>query len=510
MKQEHRVALREMILMGGVVLSLHLVFFVLQNFFNRAFLADSLQYLTIADNLLEHGTFYGWNLNEPIDMQGYSQRPPGYPFFLLPFRLFSDSVFPVLFLQILVSTGTFLGVLKLWRELELKISPLWGLVPALVFFPAQLIYSNMIMSEILFQAFVFWAFYFLVKFLREPRGKYLLFYNLLICAGLLTKPVLYLWWIPNLVILGWLAYKHKKFQWILFGVLPIVAITSWCGINYTRTGYYHFSSITSINLLNYNASRTLVAVYGAEKEDSIILGVMTQAKTIKDFQEREEYMKGEATRLIMEHKGAYAKQHAKGMVNFFLDPGRFDLYHFFGLEEGEFHGLLFYFSRDGYAGIFQFIKEQPPLPATSLILIMVWNGLLLLGLLNFLFLKRVPWEIRLLVLLMVGYICAATGPLGASRFKIPIYPLLVLTIPFLWEQAGTLVRRVRGSGPPPVISTFARVSETEQYFSKDRFMAFSALTGSMFPVRWNITCIFFQTLALATSSRSPSTSMRKA
>lgn len=430
----------------AIVLGIHVVFFVLQCILNHPFTSDSHQYLAIADNLWNHGTFYGWDLNEPIDMQGYSQRPPGYPFFLLPFRMLTSSIFPILVLQILVSTATFWGLFKIWQELDLKVHPLWGVIPALIFFPAQLIYANMVMSEILFQAFVFWAFYFMIRFFREPLPKYLLFYNLLLCAGLLTKPVLYLFWIPNLVILGWLAYKHKKFQLILLGILPIIAITAWCGLNYARTGYYHFSSITSINLLNYNASRTLLAVYGEEKEDSIIVGIMEHSKTIADFKERETYMKGEATRLIMEHKGAYAKQHLKGMVNFFVDPGRFDLYTFFGLQEEGFQGLLYYFSKDGYPGIFQFFKEQPAAPALSLILIMVWNLVLLLALLNFLFLRKVPWEIRVLALLLIGYICAATGPLGASRFKIPIYPLLVLTIPFLWERIQQLFRRFKPGG----------------------------------------------------------------
>ena len=440
---------RKLLLFGAVVFLLHLVFFVLQCIFQRSFLADSVQYLNLADNLLEHGTFYSWDLNEPIDMQGYSQRPPGYPLFWLPFRLFSDSVFPGLLVQCLVSTVTFLGLYRLWEDLGLRIAPLWGALPALVFFPAQLIYANMVMSEILFQACIFWAFFFLVRFIREPQGKYLLIYNLLLCAGLLTKPVLYLWWIPNVVIIGWFAFRQKQFKWLTFAAIPVVAIVLWCGGNYLGTGYYHFSSITSINLLNYNAYHALLEVYGPEEADSVIFAVKDEAALIKDFAEREKYVEKAATDLVMEHKVAYAKFHLKGMVNFFLDPGRFDLYQFFGWQEEGFQGLLYYFSKDGYVGIFNFLREQPMVPAFSLVSVMIWNLLLLLALLNFMFLKKVPWEIRLLTLLMIGYICAATGPLGASRFKLPIYPLMVLTVPFLWERVGDLWRKFRKLPPGP-------------------------------------------------------------
>ena len=418
----------------GVVLGLYLLVFGLQLGFKRPYLTDSQQYIQLADNLLDHGVFYGWDLDAPIDPEGYTQRPPLYPLLILLFRVFTDSPYPLLFAQALWGVFNCWGLYRFWEGLPLRVSPLWSMIPALLLFPSQLIYSQLVMSELLFQSCIIWSFLFFVRFMRDPQPRYLLFYNLLLCAGLLTKPVLYLFWLPNVGVMGWLAFRHKNWRFWAMGGLPIATILLYCGLNYARTGYYHFSSITAINLLHYNAYHTLLDAEGAAAADSTIAAVRTTAFQIDDFGERETFMKSAATRLLLTHKGTYLKLHLKGMLNFFMDPGRFDLYHFFGLQKTDFKGLLYYFSRDGYRGVFRFLQDQPTVPAFTLVLVMAWNALLLVSLFNFIFIRQISWEIRVLGLFLVFYVCAVTGPLGASRFKVPVYPLLVLTVPFLWDR----------------------------------------------------------------------------
>ncbi|MEL7534532.1 MAG: hypothetical protein AAFN10_24715, partial [Bacteroidota bacterium] len=147
---------------------------------------------------------------------------------------------------------------------------------------------------------------------------------------------------------------------------------------------------------------------------------------IADYGESQRYLQAACFEVINQHKGDYIFFHLKGMFNFFIDPGRFDLYHFFGWETVGGEGLQIAFSRGGYGGVLNYLADQPLGRLIFLLLIALANAFKLLCLLIFPFLKKIPLWDRILIVGMILYIAGLTGVSGASRFAVPLFPLLLV------------------------------------------------------------------------------------
>lgn len=103
-----------------------------------------------------------------------------------------------------------------------------------------------------------------------------------------------------------------------------------------------------------------------------------------------------------------------------LDPGRFDISQFFGLSHAK--NLLYETNKDH---AFQRVIATVLNPlGIILVLLFLWNLYKLLLILKFLFIKAFIWETKILLLCLPLYIVALTGPIGASRFYMPVYPII--------------------------------------------------------------------------------------
>ena len=76
---------------------------------------------------------------------------------------------------------------------------------ALAFLPTSLVYTNMIMSELVLETCLFWAFFLLILYLKWPHQRWILFYNLLLALAVLTKPVFVYFWLPNMLFMAYLV-----------------------------------------------------------------------------------------------------------------------------------------------------------------------------------------------------------------------------------------------------------------------------------------------------------------
>ncbi|WP_299520932.1 hypothetical protein [Winogradskyella sp.] len=123
---------------------------------------------------------------------------------------------------------------------------------------------------------------------------------------------------------------------------------------------------------------------------------------------------------------SYLVFHAKGAVRIFIDPGRFDMVNFFKLNSDVKNevGLLKQINEGGLKSAIDYLKTQP------LLIIICFNLVLLFNLIKFLgflwFLIRKLKQSKLIIWIIFGfilYIAGLTGPLGASRFIIPVLPL---------------------------------------------------------------------------------------
>lgn len=417
-------------------------FFSLQK--GNIYLKDSFEYLKIARWFEEGMT--GKELTgsgEVMDIPAISKRPPGYPFliFILKKIWYNDLI--VSLFQSLLGLLNFILLYRLLKSFLPGRKVHRWLIAGAIGFPAQLIYSQMVMSELLFQTSLFLGFYNLLIFLEKGNERKLLLYNFYVAAGVLIKPVMVYFWIPNLLFMSYLLFRGRLRWGFLYALIPLVTVLGMSLYNFQKTGYFHYSSMKAINLLKYNAKFTLYKAYSPRKGQKRIREIREKAKLKESFKAKTEYIKTEGFKIIAQHPLTYAKIHLKGVVHFLIDPGRFDFVNYFGLttnEEGK--GMLYYFGRYGYMGILKFLKDSPWWQLVYMGVVFTWNMLVMISLLLFLVDRDVSVYWKLSLLLLVGYVALVTGPVGASRYRVAVYPLLLFTLPFFEERLRKWGKRV--------------------------------------------------------------------
>lgn len=418
-----------------VLLLWHGLFFTLAVQYGNLYLGDSDDYLHVADNMVQHGIYYAGDINRPWNADDVSRRPPGYPLLIAAAHTLDGDTL-LLLVQALISISTLCGVsLLLQGRFGFRPAVNRWLSVAVILFPAQVFYANFVMAELLFQALLFWCVYAVIEFYFDRRPRNLLVASVLLSAAILTKPVVFLLWIPALLFALYYAWRLRRWSLVAAGVLPFLAVAGWSTLNYTWTGYLHFSSMKKINLLNYNAHALLSRVYGGEYADSVVDAVHAQAERIPDYAERSEYMEREAMAHIKAHPGRYALLHVQGAVNLLLDPGRYDVFNFFGLANRRSDSLLLAFSgKDGYGRLWQKLTSTiPPVLLLWLVVVLAGNVVLVVSLVYFVVRGKCPAGVRIMLLFVVLYVVGITGHVGAARYKTAIFPLLLFTIPFFVE-----------------------------------------------------------------------------
>ncbi|RSK47296.1 hypothetical protein [Hymenobacter rigui] len=413
---------------AGLVL-LHLLALGWQLRSGTCLFPDSDRYVQAARNLREAGVLYALPLWAPLEWQEYSIRPPGYPvFLLLTGGMGPGFPWPTLLLQNLLSLLN-LGLALRW--LVRLAGPLrsgqWALILLLAAAGAgQFVYANVLMSEILLQTAVVVLWLSLDRFWRAGRKTGPLVGAAVATAvALLIKPVFYpfagLLLLAG-VILGW---RQRRPLWVALLAMPMLVALLWMARNEARTGYFHYSSIAEINLLRYNVRGVLQAAEGPQKAEQFVRATLAAANQQPGFEDRQHYIQQQSIEALLAHPGTYLVQQPRGMLTFFLDPGRFDLVHFLQLPQTASSGLLQLLNQRSYGAAVQYLGQLPLGLIVSLGLLLLANVVRLLLLVRFGGSAGYPWPARLLVLVLPLYVAVVTGPLGAARFTVPVLPLLL-------------------------------------------------------------------------------------
>lgn len=407
---------------------MHVLFLAWQLHYQHPQFPDSDRYLEAARNLREAGVLYARPLAQvPLQPQEYSIRPPGYPVVLALVGAPGQWV-PVmlLVLQNLLSFMN-LSLMLRWvaRHRVLGSRAQWGTVLLLAMAgPAQFIYANVVMSELLLQTAVVVVALCLLGFSRTSRLPYGAGAAVAASAALLIKPVFYPFALVFLLLSCWSAWQQRR-PWLLaLGMVPLLVVGAWQLRNQERTGYFHFSSITEINLLRYNVRAVLQKTEGPEAAEQFLDATIAAAEQRPSFAEQQRYIQRQSQAALQRHAVAYALLHLQGIGNFFLDPGRFDIVYFFGLAQPK-AGLLSQFSQRGYSGVGHYLRQLPLGLLAVLLAVAAANLVRLLLALRFSLNRAYPARERLVLLGLVLYVAVLTGPLGASRFVVPVLPLLL-------------------------------------------------------------------------------------
>jgi hypothetical protein len=403
---------------------------------------DTDRYVQAAYNLAHYGQLYARPLPAgplaPAQVQELTIRPPGYPLLVLALGAASGQVAWLLLLQNALSYWVLAAVLRGWAAARARPPGVgaWTLALLLTLsFPAQLIYANAVMSEVPLQALLWLGAGLAVRAATTGCASWLAGAGAVLVAAFVLKPVLYPF--VGVFALGaaGLAWRYRRAALLALGLLPALAAATYVGWNAQRTGYAQFSSISTINLLHYNAAGVLRQAEGATAENAWTAAVLRRAAAAPTFAARQQQLQAAAWAVLRRYPLRYAGQHLLGMVAFFLDPGRFDLNYFLGPVAVP--GLLDALRNGGATGLLGALGRQPPALLALLLLVALANGTRLLLAARYL---RQPTQLQaaagdwlqldtragcLVVLGLLLYLALLTGPLGAARFLVPGYPLLL-------------------------------------------------------------------------------------
>lgn len=409
----------------AVLTGLHLLFLVIAASTGGIFTLDSYDYLSQANNIREYGSFYSLDADVPVKMDYFTKRPP---LFGLLLAGFGSHVWLFIIFQNLLSIFSWIIVAQIAKNHFPEKKVHLFILVGLVLFPNTLLYANMVMSEIFLQSCIVGAIAGAYYYVRDRRQVWLWVSQLAWIAAVFTKPVFLFFWVINALFLCWYFYRHRNWKVLLFIPLLPVLTALWSYRNQQVTGYYQYSSITTVNLKDYNTQYFLAGRKGLAYADSVISGINKAAEKIPVYSARSRFIEDTCKRILFEDPLAYSGFQLKGMLAFLLDGGRFDWVNFLQIRQSEEGGFLAALNSGDYQQVWQLIRKQDIGLVALVGLIVLGNLCLLLLLLSGMFRLYRPWPavFWLLLAAVVLYVWVLTGPIGSSRFKVPVYPLLVL------------------------------------------------------------------------------------
>jgi hypothetical protein len=399
-----------------IAVILHLLIAAAGIYFHSGLTADSQEYLIQAQNLRRHFTFYCGDLSQQIRPELYSLRPPGYGIFLAMFSWGDIQIILPVILQVIISMCS---LLLAWKCTTIitgrKINAVLFLLPLTAFLP-QLIYTGMIMSEIVFQFAWTLAFCSGVMLHHSGKIKWAFAFQIFITAALLIKPVAWLlplFFVPLLIYM--IKSEHYPLKLIRAMLIPLLVIALMFFRNYTLTGVAEYSSVSNKLLINYNIPPLLESKQGHANAHREIDSVQAVAAQL-NYKDRAQMIRGYAVEKILGDPANYAYLHLKGLAIFFLDTGRWEWRRYFG------HALET-LPADKSNGITGIIKNWNFAELAYYLYCVVFNLLLVVAMLRFVLAKKTDVRDRRLLLVMILYIAILTGPSASARFRIPVFPL---------------------------------------------------------------------------------------
>lgn len=242
-----------------VAVSIKLVLFVfaLANAPGSKIMNDTDMYMKTASALASTGTFGVEQADGTIKYD--TLRTPGYPLFLavLHYRL-GIPLDGIVFLQIILAVAAAFITYKT----AVMIDPRIGLLSLaiMLFDPPVTIYSQMILTEILFLFLISVFMFEFTLYLKKRRLRDLIFSALILASGVYVRPIAYYLGIALTVFLIYANRRQglKKIfgHCLIFLVIVYGLIGAWQARNYMRSGKADFTTVQ-----NHTVTRRLVGSY---------------------------------------------------------------------------------------------------------------------------------------------------------------------------------------------------------------------------------------------------------
>lgn len=386
---------------------------------------DSLDYMRLASSIAS-GSYTAES--------GFPEiaRVPAYPLLLtlgyLPFL----SVIPVLLLQILLD----IGIMSFIYMIGLRIFSMKAALAAIFFYALSALAVSgalKMLSETLFLFCLMSALYLLLPPAEGVERKRTLLpaflAGILIGISCLLRAV-QLPLLPFFLLYGVLFWrKHDLLKNLLVFALPVMLICgAWLARNVLSSGYYGFSSISSVNTYRYNACALSASLAGRDFA-SEQLAFDRALSDMKSEKEKALAASEKGWTLILAHPFAYIPVHLKGSFRALL-PADGELLRMLGFETGGNGTLAVMQSKGIVEGLKHYLGGR-----LWLLLILLPGSLLLFceyaaAFSGFVFAmirgrrEYLAWLV--LAVICVAYYLLVSGPAGHPRFRIPAEALICL------------------------------------------------------------------------------------
>jgi hypothetical protein len=409
----------------GMIVLVHLIFFLLACHYQRIYMGDSFEYIYEALNIKNHFFFYSGNPAMPVVPEYMTQRQPLYPLFLLVVYLFSINNWIVLFLQ------NILSICNIWyaRKVLIKIGYKPGydslLFLLIITYPAQFINASTIAPDILLQTFTLLYLGSFISLVKTNRPRYALWMSLALAAGMFVKPVLYPFTVFHLLFLLIVLQRHKllSLRMILVALLPLILVLAYSGWNYGRTGKFHFTSNQAFNA-SYYYYPFISRQQGIDSANRYLAKERDTEAKITSYKERYDYANNRGAELLRQNFFPYMTFHLRNTARIFIEPGKGEIDLFTGelsygrLYRKEQTGFYATWRQKGWAGMGAYIAANPSLPLV--LLVFLFNCLRLAGLLIFFFNRRIHWGLRFFIFTLIAFFALAAGPIANTRYFLPV------------------------------------------------------------------------------------------
>lgn len=372
-------------------------------------LSDTKEYYLAAHNLLTNNTLYAGDLLAPTDYRLYSKRTLGYPVFLI-FQW--QNKYLVLVASLLLFILLFFIGLQLLKKHEIRSASFFIYVLLFAFHVALLIHTTFQMADLTVAVIVtgIVAIQANVRITKPEKYRAM---AILWALGLLLKPV----FLPSLLFIPmallYVKLQTARWQWIL--CLPLLVWVCGSFVNFKNTGVYEYSSISTINFGQYNAKLMLANDQGIEAANHFTSSKAFEVpRTSASYRQYKKAVKQAALAAMQDHPLAYAKVHLAGIAKMLLDPGRFEMYTFFGIND-----YRVSLTELAYGGKWEDVKTVLQKNSGVFITFLLLTFLALIKLFTFMF-SLLRFTKLVFPLTVIVYFLAITGPVGAARFMLPV------------------------------------------------------------------------------------------
>jgi len=417
----------------------------------RMFRRDANSYVQPAIAMLAGGGF-SQAVEPPFEPDGL--RTPVYSLFIAAiYAVAGENPLAIGIVQILVSAAV-AGLTYMWgkRLVADKAAYLGGWL--VVFSLAAMVYALVLMTETFFTLLFLAMNWALLEYYTTRQARWLVIAGGLAGASILCRPVaLFYPFVVAFLLLffGQNSWRQRVQAAVLSLVVTFAVVMPWVVRNYWLLGIPTVSTISSFNLLFYNAVALEADVRGVgeaqvrdemfERVDQALneLGVANEPNEAKAVELYQTW----ARDIILAHPFRYAYLHLKSDLNSLL-PSITEFFELLGVTQGG-KGTLSVLNQHGLiAATRHYFGDKVwviglVLPLLALLALTYFGAVIGIGVL----VRQRDWFTLFLLLMPVVYFLLLPGAPSHPRFRVPVMPYLCLLAGIGLWHLWSLVQQYR-------------------------------------------------------------------